>query len=76
MGVKLAHSAKCYNSYALTKVTDLILDIESFEQQCVILKGLLQTDRLKKHIVTIVIYELLSNFAMYKYIIMENMNEV
>ena len=48
MGGKNAHTTQCSKSRALTKVTDLILEIESFEQQRVILKGLLQSDRLKK----------------------------
>ena len=53
MGGKTAQAAQCSKSRALTKVIDLILDIESFEQQCVMLKDLLQSDRLKQHILTI-----------------------
>ena len=41
MGGKTSHSAQC--SCSLTNVIDLILYIESFEQQCVIIKGLLQS---------------------------------
>ena len=37
----------------LTKLIYLIIEIESFEQQHVSLKGLIQSDRLKKHMVTI-----------------------
>ena len=44
MGGKTAHATQCYKSRALTKVIDLFLDIESFEQQCVMLKKLLQSD--------------------------------
>ena len=54
------HSAQCSKSRALTEVIDLILDIESFEQQCVIIRGLLQSDRLKQHMVTIGIDQALS----------------
>ena len=38
---KSAHAAQCAKSMALTKCIDLFLDIESFEQKCVTLKGLL-----------------------------------
>ena len=49
---KTAHAAQCYKSHILNKDIDLILNIESLEQQCVILKGLLQSDRLEQHDVT------------------------
>ena len=42
-----AHTAQCYKSSALTKVIDLIINIESFEQQRVIIKVLLQSKQLK-----------------------------
>ena len=35
-----AHDAQFSNSRVLTKVIYLVLNIESFEQQCVIIKGL------------------------------------
>ena len=47
MDWEIAHAAQCYKSRASTKVIYLILDIESFEQQCFILKWLLQSWRLK-----------------------------
>ena len=34
----------------MTKVIDYILSIDTFEQQCVILKGMLQSPRLKYHV--------------------------
>ena len=64
MGVETAHAAQCSNSCVLTKVIYFILDVESFEQHCVILKGLLQLDQIKQHMVTIGIDPLLSNCAM------------
>ena len=57
MDGKTAHATQCYNSGALAKVIDLILDIESFEQKSVIIKGLLQSDRLEKHMVAIGVYQ-------------------
>ena len=52
---KSDHADQCDKSQALNKVIGLILEIESFEQLRVIMKGILQSDQLKKHIVTIVI---------------------
>ena len=53
MGGKTDHAAQCPKSRALTQLIDLITAIEYFEQQCVIIKGLLHSDRLKQHITTI-----------------------
>ena len=50
---------------------DLILDTESFEQKCVILKGLFRSDRLKQKIVTIGIDQYLSKSAMYGHIFLK-----
>ena len=49
----------------MNKVIELIIYIESFEQQCVIIKGLFQSDILKQHRVTILNDKLLINNAMY-----------
>ena len=65
MGGKTAHAAQCFNSRELTKLIDLIIDIESFEQQRIVIKGLLKSDQLKQHMVTIGIDTLLSNCAIY-----------
>ena len=53
MNRKTAHASQCYKSLSLTKLIDLLIEIESFKQQFVIVKGLLQADRLKQHMVTI-----------------------
>ena len=63
MDRKTAHAAKCSKSLESTKY--LVLKIESFEQQCVIIKGLFQSDILKQHRVTILNDKLLINNAMY-----------
>ena len=55
---------------------DLVLDIESFEQYCVIIKGLLQSDWLKQQMVIIGIYQSLSNFAMYEHRCLENIKKL
>ena len=35
------HASQCAKSLALIKVVDSIIEIESFQQKCVIIKGLL-----------------------------------
>ena len=55
-GGKSAHESQCSKSKAFTKFIDIIIEVESFEQQFVILKWLLRSDRLKQHIITMVIY--------------------
>ena len=67
MNGETAHSAPCPRSCALNKVIDLIIEIKSLEQKCVILKGLLQSDQLKQYMVTIEIYQSLSNCEMYEH---------
>ena len=65
MGVKTAHVSQCSKSRTFTKVIDFILGIKSCEQQCVVIKRLLQSNRLKQHMVTIGIDQFLTNCAMY-----------
>ena len=64
---KTSHVAQCNKSRALTKVIDSILDIESFEQKCVVLKWLLKLELLKSHTGTIGIDQELSNSALHEY---------
>ena len=45
---KIDHAEKCDESRALINFLKEIFDIDSFEQQCVIIKGLLQSEQLKK----------------------------
>ena len=51
----------------MTKVIDSIISINKFEQQCVVLKGMLQSPRLKYHVHTIGIDRSLSNNAIYEH---------
>ena len=43
-----------------------IFEIDSFEQQCLIIKGLLHYEQMKKHMVAIGIDKSLSNSALYE----------
>ena len=62
---KSAHASQCAKSGAFNKFIDSILDIEPFEQQCVVLKVLFQSKQQKQHIITDRVYQLLSNSEMY-----------
>ena len=63
---KSAHSAQHSRSRVLTKVIDTILDIISFEHQCVIIQRLLHSERLKQHMAVIGLDQLLSNSVLYE----------
>ena len=57
--------AQCDQSRAFIKVTETIFEIESLEQKCVIIKGLLQPEQQKQHMYTIGEEKLLSNIDVY-----------
>ena len=76
MGGKTDHSVHFSKSRSLTKFIDLILEIESFEQHCVILKGLFQSDQLKQYMVTIGIDQSLSNCEIYKHRCLKNIKKI
>ena len=65
MDDKSDHAAQCDKSREWNKVIDSIIEINSFENKCVIIKGLFQSERLKQHMATIVINKSLSNCAIY-----------
>ena len=43
-------AARCIKLRIMTKVIDYVLSIDTFEQQCVDIKGMLQSPRLKDHV--------------------------
>ena len=51
----------------MTKLIDSVLSIDTFEQQCVVLKGMLQSLQLKYHVQIIGIRPSLSNNAIYEH---------
>ena len=63
---KNAQASKCIKSRIMTKVIDSVLSIDTFEQKCVVLKGMLQSPRLKYYVETIGIYQSLSNNALFE----------
>ena len=50
---KSPHAAKCVKSRILNKAIDSILSTDKFEQQCVLIKFMLQSSRLEDHMKTI-----------------------
>ena len=67
MDGKTAHSGQCSKSPALTKVIYLILGIHLFGNQCVIIKWMLRSERLKQHVVSIGFDQSLSNSEIYEH---------
>ena len=60
---KSAQASKCVKSSIMNTVIDCALYIDTFEQQCLVIKGMLQSMCLKYHMKTIGIDQLLSNSA-------------
>ena len=75
-GWETDNDTQCQKSREKTKVIIVILDIESFEQQCFFLKGFLQSDQLKQHMVTIESYQTWSKCVMYKHMCLENIKKL
>ena len=55
---KTSQAAKCIKSRIMDKVIYSVLLVNTFEQQCVVLKGMLQSPCLKDHVKTIGIDQL------------------
>ena len=73
---KSDQAARCIKSRIMIKVIDFFLSIDTFEQQCVVLKGMLQSPRLKDHVHNIVIDLSLINNAIYEHKYIENIKEI
>ena len=73
---KSSQAARCIKSRILTKVIDYVLSIGTFEQQCIVLKGMLQSPQLKDHIQTIGIDQYLSKNAIYEHKCLENIKKL
>ena len=73
---KSDQATRCTKSMIMTKVIDYVISIDTFEQQCVVLKGMLLSSRLKDHVQTIGINSSLSNNAIYEHKCLENIKKV
>ena len=65
-------AASCIRSRIITKVVDSVFFIDTFEQQFVVLRGILKSPHLKNHVQTIGIDQSLSNAALYENKCLEN----
>ena len=54
----------------------MLFRIDTFEQQCVLLKGMLQSPRLKYHMNTIGIYQLLSKSDIFEHRCLQNITKL
>ena len=70
--VESSQASKCVKSRIMTNVIDCVLLNDTFEQQCVVLKGMLQFPCLKYSMETIVIHQSLSNSALFEHICLKN----
>ena len=73
---KSDQAARCNKSRIVNKVIDYVLSIDTFKQQCVVLKVMLKSPRLKDHIHTIGIHTSLSNNAIYEHECLENIKKI
>ena len=73
---KSAQAAKCVKYIIMTKFIDCVLLICTFEQKCVVIKGMIQSTRLKYHIKNIVIDQSLGNSAFFLHRCLQNINKL
>ena len=73
---KSYQAVRCIKSTIMTKVIDYVLSIYIIEQQCVVLKVMLESPRLKYHVHTIGIHLYLSNNAIYEHKCLENIKKL
>ena len=69
---KSDQAARCIKSRIINKVIDCVLSIDTFEQQCVVIKCMLPSLRLKYHVQTNGINPYLRNNATYEHKCLEN----
>ena len=73
---KSDQAARCIKSRIMNKLIDYVLSIDTFKQQHVMLKGMLQSPRLKYHLQTICIHPSLSNNAIYEHKCLESIKKI
>ena len=72
---KSDQAARCIKSRIMTKVVDYVLSINTFEQKCDVLKGMLQSPRPIYHVQTVVIDPSLRKNAIYEHKCLENIKK-
>ena len=72
---KTDQAVRCIKSRIMNKVIDSVLSIDIFEQQYVVLKGMLKSPRLKDHMQTIGIDPSLINNTIHEHKCLENIKK-
>ena len=73
---KTFHAATCIKSIIITKLIDYVLSIDTFEQQYVVFKGILQSTRFKDQWQTIGIDQSLRNDSLYEHKCLQNIKKL
>ena len=73
---KSPHSAQCVKSRILNNVIDCILSIDTFEQQCVVIKVVLQSSHLEDHMKNIGIDLSLFKFSSFEHKCLNNIKYI
>ena len=73
---KNSQAARCIKSRIMTNVIDYVLLVDTFEQQYVVLKGMLQSPRIKYYVQTISIDQSLRHNALYEHKCLQNINNL
>ena len=73
---KTDQAGRCIKSSIITKLIDYVLSIDTFGQQCVVLKGMFQSPLLKDNVQTIGIEQSLINNAIYEHKCLENIKKL
>ena len=73
---KTDQTGRCIKKSIITKFIDYVLSIDTFEQQCVVLKGMFQSLLLKDNVRTIGIDQSLINNAIHEHKFLENIKKL
>ena len=73
---KYPHAAQCFKSRILNKAIDYILSIDTFEQECVVIKGMLKSSRIENNMKTIGIYQSSFTRSSFEHICMNNIKKI
>ena len=73
---KSTHAAQCVKSRVLNQAIDSILSINTFEQQCVVIKCMLQYSHLEDHMKTIGIDQSSFTRSTFEHICMNNIKKI
>ena len=76
MNRRYSHASQCVKSWILNKAFDYILCIDTFEQQCVVIKGVLQSPRLEDHMKTIGIDQSLHRRSSFEHKCLNNIKKI